>query len=1033
MRTKGETCASTRDLPRRGLFFDMKIACLVGATAVFALGAGVCRAAGPTYRMPTYTLGTYDRETPANSTLVPTTATLAFAGLTLRELVEGHYDVYGNSCGNSSVKKAVGLSPNGFQAYTNASHEIEFALAPLIWRDGQYVKTVVVKFTDGADGVWAQAVAARHVTSDNYAYQFVSLDAEDGTVTYNGLPDTVATSYNAANYGICGLTASQFLPPDAAERGTAVRVWANAAGEPVLTLDDIKDYDFASRFAGTSTSDNGQRGSTTVGCNKAFTLSETDGSVVAMTVEFQFLDSPYLKCVVGRFTNGVDGVYGIARCQKFIDVNNVPGGGFGYSFANADGTYPSGSTASGFTVNGYGIYELVATPPASMTELVLDASKTWTELVSGVDLGVRDQTIQVRVTGENPTLTFDAAFDRSRIRFVGDPGTAAASVALSGAATASFTLDALELGSGFALTLPLAAAPATATVAAGATLRWTAPEAGGTLSTAIDGAGGVALLSGTATFTGLSRYLGGTTVKSGATLKPGRFGVVDSATGFLLGPFGASSAQNPVTVEDGGLYDYVGRGDVYHYFVIGGTNRLVNTGGDVGSGTAQTYGISLSEDAALVMTNGSFGIVTRSHKAAGTLGLNGYTLVKAGNKPFYIWTSGTKVAGTGTLEVAEGVLDVNMGALTADKNTTLRIGPNASLALGHNLTFGRIENNGTVAFTPSTATNRVQGVWGGTGGIVYKTGSNYGTMPFYGNSRTTYYVQQGTLGVESTTRASTNPYAFNTADSPTANQRVVVSAGATFDMRGKRDANFSVVIAGTGVGGTGAFVNSVAHITDDSSQAVQLTLADDASVGGDFDFGLLGPGYKPTRLDLDDHVLTIDKTGRFWLVSATVTGTGTIRVVRGVLAAVKRGITGSDWSLEIGADGTLSNTVALAVANFKNAGAATGTEMITVSGTVTATASAIPKLTLLDGARVAVASPGAPLTVTGQFVASGTITLDVAGMGMPDAPVPLLSVPAGTSLDNVEWKLENNAQGTVLSRRGGIPYLGKSGLVISFR
>lgn len=80
MRTKGETCASTRDLPRRGLFFDMKIACLVGATAVFALGAGVCRAAGPTYRMPTYTLGTYDRETPANSTLVPTTATLAFAG-----------------------------------------------------------------------------------------------------------------------------------------------------------------------------------------------------------------------------------------------------------------------------------------------------------------------------------------------------------------------------------------------------------------------------------------------------------------------------------------------------------------------------------------------------------------------------------------------------------------------------------------------------------------------------------------------------------------------------------------------------------------------------------------------------------------------------------------------------------------------------------------------------------------------------------------------------------------------------------------
>ncbi|MBR1588763.1 MAG: hypothetical protein IJ658_10610, partial [Kiritimatiellae bacterium] len=462
MKTNDETGALAVQLPARGVFHGMKAACLLGAMAVFGLGAGVCRAAeGTTYRMATYTLGTYDRETPANSTMLPTTATLAFSGLTLRELVEGRYDVYGNSCGNSSVKKAVGLSPNGFQAYTNASHEIEFALAPLIWRDGQYVKTVVVKFTDGAGGVWAQAVAARHATTGDYAYRFVNLNAEDGTVTYNGSPDAVATSYNAANYGICGLTASQFLPPDAAEKGTAVRVWANAAGEPVLTLDDIKDYDFASRFAGTSTSDNGQRGSTTVGCNKALTLSETDGSVVAMTVEFQFFDNPYLKCVVGRFTNGVDGVYGIARCQKYIDVNNVPGGGLGYSFANADGTYPSGSTASGFTVNGYGIYELVATPPASMTELVLDASKTWTELVAGVDLGARDQTLRVHVTGENPTLTFAAACDRSRLRFVGDLETAAATVALSGAAADSFTLDALELGSGFTLTLPLAAAPAT--------------------------------------------------------------------------------------------------------------------------------------------------------------------------------------------------------------------------------------------------------------------------------------------------------------------------------------------------------------------------------------------------------------------------------------------------------------------------------------------------------------------------------------------------------------------------------------------
>ena len=1003
--------------------------CRVIVVTVLGMGVGVWASEGTTYRMATYTLGVYDRNTPQNSTVVPTTATLAFAGLTLRELLECKYDVYGNSCGSGSVKKPVGLSPNGFQAYTNASDAIEFLLAPIIWRDGSYVYGVVVKLTDGAGGVYAQAIAARHAKSNDYAYRFVNLNAADGTITYNGSSDTVATSYNAASLGICGLTASRFLPPDVAEEGAAVRVWANAAGEPVLTLDDIKDYDFSSRYAGTSTTD-GYRGGETVGCNKAFTLSETDGSVEVMTVEFQFFNSPYLKCVVGRFTNGVDGVYGIARCQKYINVNTVSGGGIGYHFANADGTYPSGTVSTGFTVNGYGIYELTATPPADVTELVLDTSKTWTELVAGVDIGARDQLLRIRVTGEHPTLTFDTAFNRSSLTVVNESTAATATFVL---ATSSFTLDALELGSDLALTLPLAAAPAAATVAPGATLCWIAPATGGTLATVIDGAGGVALLSGTATFTGLNTYMGGTTVKSGATLKPGSAGKVDTTTtGFLLGPFGVSSAQNPVTVEDGGVYDYAGRGDVYHYFVIGGTNRLVNTGGNVGSGTAQTYGISLSEDAALVMTNGAFGIVTRSHAAAGTLGLNGHTLVKAGNQPFYIWTSGTTVSGGGTLEIAAGTLNVNKGALSSGNNTTLRIGANASLTLGHDLSFTRIENNGTINFAPSLATNLVKGTYGGTGGTVYKTGANYGTMPFYGNSRTTYYVQQGTLGVQSTARSSASAYAFNTAENPQANQRVVVSPGATFDMRGIRDANYSVVIAGTGVGGAGAFVNSVANIGDGSSQAVQLTLADDASAGGNYDFGLLAPSYKATRLELDDHTRTINVARNFWLVNATVTGTGKVLVTRGTLS-VQRGNSGSDWSLEIGAEGTLSNASAIAVVNFKNAGMIAGTQMITVSGTVTATRASIPKLTLRDGARVAVASSDAPLTVTGQFVASGTVTLDVAGMARPDKLVPLLSVPAGTSLDNVDWRLVNNLPGTTLVRRDGVPHLGRLGFVISFR
>ena len=111
--------------------------CRMVLMAVLGMGAGMCWASeGTTYRMATYTLGVYDRNTPQNSTVVPTTATLAFAGMTLQELLEGKYSVYGNACGSGATKKPVGISPNGFQAYTNASDAIEFLIAPIIWREG---------------------------------------------------------------------------------------------------------------------------------------------------------------------------------------------------------------------------------------------------------------------------------------------------------------------------------------------------------------------------------------------------------------------------------------------------------------------------------------------------------------------------------------------------------------------------------------------------------------------------------------------------------------------------------------------------------------------------------------------------------------------------------------------------------------------------------------------------------------------------------------------------------------------------------
>ena len=64
----------------------------------------------------------------------------------------------------------------------------------------QQGKTVVVKFTNGADGVYAQAIAARFNQTFGYVYS-------DANGNYYGSGSSVATSRTAGGYGVCGLKA----------------------------------------------------------------------------------------------------------------------------------------------------------------------------------------------------------------------------------------------------------------------------------------------------------------------------------------------------------------------------------------------------------------------------------------------------------------------------------------------------------------------------------------------------------------------------------------------------------------------------------------------------------------------------------------------------------------------------------------------------------------------------------------------------------------------------------------------------------
>ena len=995
-----------------------------------ALLGAVGMADDPSYTMQAYGLGTYDRNNPSASTVVPSAApVLAFEGLTLQRILNENFTFYAHFCGSSvggDFRKPVG----GYRIQTFAGNDTTapFLIATFTLLESPWTKGVTVKFTDGEGGVYAQAINASHRRDLDLNYAFVkTLNPDTGEITYqnNGGSnnDTIATGYTSGgNYGICGLRASKFLPPG----DSAILIFANGTDEPVLKLDDIKDYDFGAYFAGGSASQ-AIRPAVVKGYNKALTV-DGNGSVTAIRMEFQLLDDHYVKCVVAQFTNGADGVYGQALAARYIDVNNVAGGGLGYAFVKADGSYNGNNStvATQHAANNYGVYDFFAEPPAPSVTLVLDQSKTWSELIDGVEIGDRSMNLNLLVTGENPTLTFDTAVDRSLIT-VTNESTAATATFVMG--NGSLALDQLEIPAGFMLTVPAEAGFKAVQIAANGVIGFVASEAGAELpaATAINGPGGVEIISGTMVFRGQRKYTGGTTVRDGAVLKPGdRCYTIDN---LFCGPFGvAKSAANKIVIEEGGTLDLNGISDLYYYYTIAGKDGLTNSGAAIGDGKAQAYGLALSGDAELTLGNG-FGIVTSGYGEAGTINLGDHTLVKSGANRFFIWTSGTTVSGAGTLEVAEGTLQVNKGGLTGS-SAALKIDENGTVEALHNLAFKTIENNGTITFNPGSATNTISGTYTGTG-VVHKVGSRVGMMTFHNGAKSVYYVDEGTLAVGSRTSVQGNPYAFNTPENPNANMSVVVADGATFDVNGVADNSCSVTIAGKGVGDKGAFVNTKSDVGSGSLQTVQLTLTADALVGGAYNFGILAPGYKPSLLELGEHTLTINKEKYFWLVNATVIGSGTINVTGGTLS-VRKGIVGADYSLMIGEGGKMEmvdGVTAMTVTDLKNDGTITsGT--ITASGTVTAGKGAIPNLTLADGATIKITSLDQPLTVTGTYAASGTITVDAAGIPASPVPKPVVSVPAGTSVSGVTYKLINAEPSVTLAVKEGIPYLAKGGMLI---
>ena len=974
------------------------------------------------YQQGVYSMG-IDRETPSNSTILygtsSSTPVLAFAGLTLQQIIDDNYAMYGIFCGASVGTNYRGqpIGVYNLQSYTNDAGMVSevFCMANII--ESPFTKSVMFMLYDGADGVYARWWTTRYIQQENLYLKFATLTGYD-TLTYvngNNNYNGTATGYSSGKPGICGLTASRFIPAT-----EPILVWKSDGEQPTLTLNDIKDYEFAGYFSGASVD---KKGYPVKAYNKTV---ETDGSgsITGIRAEFQLADDRYVKCVVVRFTNGADGVYAQALDARYLSLE-YDNGGLGSKFVNDDGSYAyrnGGSVATSFGVANYGVFELYAYPD-DFVELVLDESKTFQQLTSGVDLGDRSKKIRIRVTGENPTLTLDCGIDRSSIEFVNESVAGTAAVTFPEGTAYSFTLDQLTLGEGLTLSLPIDIQPAEIAVDLGSAVSYSGD---GTLVPTITGGGGLVITAGNITVSNQqSSYSGGTLVKSGASVQPGNSCTVIGSY-LRYGPFGSALQTNKIKIEAGAKYDLAGVKDVNYYYDIIGDDPIVNTGAEVDNGKSQMRGITLSGDASISQKDNGFHLISPGYSLSGVIELGAYTLTKKGEGTFCIWTGGTTVSGSGTLEVEEGAISVNKGSLTGN-DATLKIDATGTVEVSNNLTFSAIENNGAINFNPGSATNTISGTYSGTG-VVRKTGKNLGLISFHNGAKSVYYVDQGTLGIYNRVSVSGNPYAFNTPENPNANMSVVVADGATFDLNGVADTSCSVTLAGTGVGGKGAFVNNKSHVSADNLQTVQLTLADDALVGGAYDFGLLAPGHRDTLLELGAYKLTINKTGNFWLHNATVTGTGTILVENGTLRVDKTKSLAEEATVEIGENGTLQLNIDMTMGNLVDNGAITGAGVPIVKGTVTATATEIPKLTLLDGATIKIPDADTPLKVSGAYTASGTIHVDAEGVEMGDkAYVELTSFPAAA---NCTYKLDKAAPGLCLAVVDGNLRLARGGLLI---
>ena len=549
--------------------------------------------------------------------------------------------------------------------------------------------------------------------------------------------------------------------------------------------------------------------------------------------------------------------------------------------------------------------------------------------------------------GATAHLVENQSYDRitiangAKIVFAADGGTLSASTLL--------------VGEGATVEIPLAAVDVVAVeVMSEATLIVRGDETERTFETQVSGAGRVVFAGGQLVVASQNTYTGGTRIADGAYVKNAGARVNVPGIG-NCGSFGKMYTR--VTVDAGATLDENGLGDANYDLTLAGSGvvladgttagALCNSGGECHVGYSQFLSVSLAADATVRVDDGHLmGIIPPGYGANVTINLGEYTLTKVGGGTLYIVSNvGVTMPGTGTLRIEEGhvnFLSKSDSTGIAGAEAHLETVGTGVLDLGIPATLAGLANGGTLNYNSAGRDFTVAAVYTGDG-EVHKWGVNCSAwVPLNNGSKSVFTVHEGRLcaNKNAITRISGNPYAFNTEEEPAANQKIIVVAGAEFDIDGTPDITPHVVVAGRlwEGAGYGAFANRGSSVGNGSLQIPQLTVVEEAWVGGkNGDYGLLAPSYQETRLELGTNTLHVaaEDNRNFWLVNTGVYGTGCVRVDSGTLFFHKNPTAGADWTLDVTATGKVQLNAACTVSNLVFAGTAAGDAVVTATGTYT--------------------------------------------------------------------------------------------------